>query len=60
MNRQIVRGDVVAVENYQGVKWRVLSVAGDLATLTKLHVSQRLIYRDVAVSRLTVKESALA
>lgn len=54
-----MRGDIVRIESCTETPWRTLGVSGELARLTKMHVSERLDYRDVPVSRLTMKEGRL-
>lgn len=58
--RKPVRGDVVRVEGFRLVAWRVLGVDGKLAHLTKLRFSQRVDLRDVPVDRLTISEGVLS
>jgi hypothetical protein len=55
MNRRARRGDIVAVDTFEGAIWRVLSVSAEVAHLTKLTSSSRVDLRGIDVDRLTIR-----
>jgi hypothetical protein len=56
LSRAARRGDIVTVSNFDRAIWRVLSVSGGLAHLTKLTSSSRVDLSEIPVERLTIRE----
>lgn len=55
-----VEGDTVTVADYGVVKWRVVSVDGELAHLKKLYSFEPVHYRDVPVERIKIVAGVVA
>ncbi|MDE2100832.1 MAG: hypothetical protein KGL39_26535 [Patescibacteria group bacterium] len=55
MSRAARRDDIVTVEGFEGMIWRVISVSAGFAHMTKLTSSSRVDLRGIPVERLAVR-----